>query len=192
MSLPAIPRSDLYIRNLVWIEARDRNTAAPNSRGFWDGDEDVSFLVDGQTRLFHGGGALLNVPTLKARTGLVVQTQKVTLSAIAPEVRDMVHGLDIRLAKVRLYWVQFDPVKGNVIDIHRVFKGTIDSAPERIGAAGQESTVELSLVSSARLFTRKAHILKSNASQTKRSGDALFRHAEHSGKTKIYWGAVRR
>lgn len=192
MSLPDISRSDLYIRNLVWILARDRETSEIRPRGFWDGDEDVSFQIDGEQRPFVGGGTVLSVPQIRSRSGLVVQTQKLTLSALAPEVRDMVHGLDIRLAKVLLYWAEFDPVKGALKDIHRVFKGSIDAAPERIGAVGQDSTVELTLVSSARLLTRKAHILKSNASQSKRGGDAFFRHADLSGKTKIYWGTERK
>ncbi|MGH1447435.1 MAG: hypothetical protein ACRBBO_15480 [Cognatishimia sp.] len=191
MSLPDIDRSDLYIRNLVWILARDRVSAELRPRGFWDGDDDVAFQIDDEERFFSGSGSVLSVPNLKSRSGVVVQTQKLTLSALAPEVRDLVHGLDIRLAKVFLYWAEFDPVNGTLKGIHRVFKGSIDAAPERIGAVGQGASVELSLVSSARLLTRKAHILKSHASQSKRSGDGFFRHADLSGKTKIYWGSER-
>ena len=187
MSLPDIARSDLYIRNLIWILARDRDTAELRPRGFWDGDEDASFQIEGEQRLFAGAGTVLNVPHLKSRSGVVVQTQKITLSAVAPEVRDMVHGLDMRLAKVRLYWAEFDPVAGALKNVHRVFKGSIDGGPERLGAAGQDSTVDLTMVSSARLLTKKAHILKSNASQSKRSGDAFFRHADLAGKTKVQW-----
>ena len=187
MSLPDIDRTDLYIRNLIWVLARDRDTAELRPRGFWDGDEDATFEIEGEQRLFSGAGTVLKVPHLKSRTGVVVQTQKATLSALAPEVRDMVHGLDIRLAQVRLYWARFDPVKGGLMSIHRVFKGTIDGAPERLGAAGQESSVELSMVSKARLLTKKAHILKSNASQSKRDGDAFFRHADWAGRVKVRW-----
>ena len=188
MSIPVVERGDLHVEVLIWVEARNKVTRAAEPIGFWTGSDHQILEVAGQSRTYYGGGQTLSVDDIKSRAGVVVQSQKVVLSAVSDQVRLMLDGRDIRQAGVEIHLARYHPAKGVPLGVDRIFKGLVDVAPETLGDSGQ---VELSLVSAARNLTRKVPLYKSDASQRRRDGDRFFRWADVTGKVPVYWDRKR-
>lgn len=191
MSWPVSDRRDQHNRVLMWIEAKELVTGQSAPFGIWDGRDHQQFLVDGKVREFYGAGNIQQLKAFTSEAGIVIQNYSLDLAAFSPEVRSLVRGRDIRFARVQIFVVGFDPVTGAQVNLHRVFSGVIDGAPEEIGAAGGEALTKLNLVSNARLLTRKTPVLKSHAAQSKREGDGFFRYADVSGSVPVFWGKER-
>lgn len=184
-------------RVLVWITARNRTTQAPETIGIWSGDETVTLVVEGQSRLYHGGGALIDVEPISYEVGLVVRAQTLRFAPFAPEVETALRAYEPRLARVEIHRALYNPETGalaGAIDREaRLFTGLIDSvefqSPEFEGDPGCVVT----LSSEAVLLTKPLPYLRSNeARKAAFGGDALFRYAAVSGPVTTYWGEKRR
>ncbi|WP_162894058.1 MULTISPECIES: hypothetical protein [Phaeobacter] len=191
MSWPVSQRRDQHNRVLMWVEAKEHLTGDPKPLGIWDGRDHQQFEIDGEIRAFFGAGNIQQLKAFTSEAGLVIQNYGLDLAAFSPEVRALVRARDVRFARVQIYVVVFDPETGAQLGLHRVFSGVIDGAPEEIGAAGGDALVKLNLVSNARLLTRKAPVLKSQAAQSKRDGDKFFQYADVSGAVPVFWGRWR-
>jgi hypothetical protein len=189
MTFPTVTRDDLRLRTLIWFEPRDRATGTRQGVGIWTGAEPETFRIDGRDRLYHGGGNVLDLPSLKAQVGTVMQQQKLVISALTPEEQSMTRGLDLRQAAVQIHLARFDPQTGALVAGDRVFSGSVDQAPESIGG-GEQSKVDLTLVSTARNLSRKVPLYKSEAAGAAR-GDSFFRWADVSGKVQTFWNRKR-
>jgi hypothetical protein len=184
-------RSGTRARLLVWIAARNRLTDAVETVGFWNGDDDVTFTIEGEARVYHGAGALLGMDDLNVEPGLGVRMFSVWLATAAPEVIDAVRGYDVRLAPVEVHRVLTDPVSHQMIaPPHRLFRGTVDGAPLTTPAKRSSGgRVAVSIASAARALTRTLSARYSDASMRRRGGDdRLFRYADVSGSVPVYWG----
>ncbi|UWR76630.1 hypothetical protein K4L04_01325 [Phaeobacter inhibens] len=191
MSWPVSQRRDQHNRVLMWVEAKEHLTGDPKPLGIWDGRDHQKFEIDGEIRAFFGAGNIQQLKAFTSEAGLVIQNYGLDLAAFSPEVRALVRARDVRFARVQIYVVVFDPETGAQLGLHRVFSGVIDGAPEEIGAAGGDALVKLNLVSNARLLTRKAPVLKSQAAQSKREDDKFFQYADVSGSVPVFWGRWR-
>jgi hypothetical protein len=58
--------SGLVAQILLWVEAKDP-TGQPAPVGLWTGEDDRSFTVVGQSRLYEGAGELLAIEPITYR-----------------------------------------------------------------------------------------------------------------------------
>lgn len=75
-------------RTLVYVTAKNRTTGLPESVGVWSDHDDSNIpVISGitglqETRLYYGGGALVQVSDIPRVSDLTVQTLTVDLSQI--------------------------------------------------------------------------------------------------------------
>lgn len=183
-------RGGICARVLVWLSAKNRDTGAVETIGFWSGDDHRSFTIGGQTRLYYGAGAMLDVGQVTRETGLTVRTLDVSLSPIAPEVQMAIRGYEPRLAPAEVHHAFFDPASGALLATPtRVWKGWIDGVQIQTPEEGGEASCTVSIASNSMVLTRKVPLKKSDESQRRRNAaDAFFKHADISGQTRIVWG----
>lgn len=182
-------RAGLMVRHLLWIVAKNRDTGAAETIGFWDGDDHLEFTVEAETRTYYGVGTLLQVPDLTARVGLEVWQPEVSLSGIAPEVEIALRGYDPKLAPVQIHRAFFDPLSGELVGSPvRIFKGWIDAASIPTPEEGGEAVATITLASNSRALTRTIPAKKSDEAYKRRSGDRIMRYADISGAVPVRWG----
>lgn len=187
-------RSGIRARLLVWIVARDRETGDPVPYGFWNGDDDQTFVIGAESRAYHGVGALLGMDDLVIETGLKVRRMSVWLATAHPTVIAAAMGYDLRLAPVQIHRVLTDPLSHQQIaPPHRIWKGTVDAAP-RVHPAGGLSPgkITIAVASAALALTRPLPAKYSDEAMRQRGGDdRMFRYSDVSGKVPVYWGEER-
>lgn len=197
MTYSAIPRGPAAHHVLVWTVGTNRSTGAPEAVGFWTGLEPVTFTVEGEARLYHGAGAVLQIPEIIARPGGVVQSIELGLSANAQIVNAALRGYDPRLADIQIHTARFDPQSRALLGIDRAFVGFIDGTSRRRppkGEAGAGWTVRA--VSGARLLTKPQNGKRSDATQRRRllpNGQPCrwFQYADVAGLIPRLWGEGR-
>lgn len=184
-------RSEISVRILIWIMARNRGTGATEALGVWNGGYDRSFTINGGARTYVGAGALMGVPPLTYEVGLNVRQTRLTLSPIDDAVGALIRTYDCRLAPMEIHRAVFDPVTTALVsEPHRLFKGIVDDLDVTRSAKG-EVACEMVVAGSARYLTRTLTLKRSDASQQRRSGDRFLRYADVSGEVDVYWGESR-
>lgn len=185
-------RKGFMVRLLFWAEPRNRVTGVPVPIGVWTGSYTRDFTIQGGSRIYAGAGAVLGIAPIVTAIGTEVRTQRVTLSAIFPEIEDIIRLHDARRAPCEIHRACFDPDTLALIEEpRRLFKGRISKAPITRPEDGGLASVQLSLVSSARDLTRTLTAKQSDASQQLRAGDRFLRHADVSGQVDVAWGETR-
>jgi len=182
--------SGVQVRHLVWIAARNRATGLIENVGFWNGLDVHSFTISGGTRTYTGAGTLLGISPIVGEVGLQVRMQQVSLSRIPPEVSQLIHGYDARLAPIEVHRVFFDPQKGVPIgDPIRVLKGWVDEMPVPTAAEGGTESVSVTVASASRALTRTLTVNKSDEAQRRINADDRGReYASISGVVGVFWG----
>ena len=194
MAYSQITRGATAHHVLVWITARNRTTDATETAGFWTGGEDVTFTIDAEQRLYYGVGHFLQVPSIVARAGGIIQYQEINLAGTSSEVEAVMRGHDPRLMPVEMHVARFNPDGTGLIGVDRVFKGTVDKAPRQIPAKNQSGSAwTISVASGMRSLTRPLTLKRSDASQRQRTipgggEDRFFRYADVAGTVERYWG----
>lgn len=177
---------------LVYIQAVSRSTGNLEGFGVWSGLTDRNFSLSGVTRQFSGAGQLLSAEPITAAPGVSVRTYRVGLSAVAPEVEDLIKGYHTRGARAEVYRALFDPqTRALVAEPRRVFLGRISEVDFPDAVPGGKASVDLSLMSEAHALTRSLAAVKSFVQQKLRGGDGLRRYADVSGSVAVYWGERR-
>lgn len=189
--LTAKSRADLRHAWAVWIIARDMATDAPFPVGYWTGDDAAQITVSGQLRDYYGAGAALSLEPPTFQGGALVQTQRVSLGPLAPEVRQVLRGYDTRQAPVQIHLVMLDD-RDRPVSAEMAFDGVMDSfeiSDGPIDEAGNSTVVcDVELVSDARMLTRTLSLRQSDASQRLRDPDDRFRqYADVAGEVKVTW-----
>lgn len=196
-TIAALNAGGLIKRELVTIRGKDLSDT-PVQFNFWSGEVDVTVsVVSGvdrttESRNYVGGGSLLSVDPLPLVLGLETRTINVTLSQIHSSVQSMVRGNNIRHAVAEVHRGLFSISTGQIVSTpYPRFFGKVDGAPIETPAAGQEGSITLSLVSNTVELTRINPALKSDASQSLRSGDRFRRYADASGQVDVWWGEAQ-
>ena len=118
---------------MIWITARNRLTDAPESLGFWTGDDHRDFVVDGDTRTYLGAGSVIETGPLRATIGLDVMYFRVSMPPFLDEVRQALKVYDPRQAPVEVHSVVLDPQTGRPLGApKRRVKGVLHGAPESL------------------------------------------------------------
>ena len=179
-------------RVLFWVRPRDRATGLRTSMGFWTGEEDATFTINGEERLYRGGGALKSIDPIVMQAGLVVRMQRVALSPLFDEVNLLLRSMDAWRAPSEIHRAFFDPLTGAMIATpKRLWKGVIDRAPIQTAAIGGDSKVDVTLASAAESLTHGLTLTRSDAVQSLRGGDRFYRYKDVSGSVKTSWGEIK-
>ena len=189
--LTAKTRADLRPHWGIWIVARDMATDGPFPVGYWTGDDAATMVVEGETRSYYGAGAALAIDRLAYQSGAVVQTQRVSLGPLAPEVRQVLRGYDTRQAPVQIHLLMVDG-RGVMTQAEMAFAGVIDTFSINDGpiddAGNSTVTCDAELVSDARHLTRTLPLMMSDASQKLRSPNDTFRqYSDVAGEVRVVW-----
>lgn len=183
-------RTGITAHVLVWVEATDRTTGDPAPFGFWTGDDDREFVIDGSPRLYLGAGSLVEVGDLVCEIGYVVRMQRMTLSHLAGRIKTLLATVDVRLK--RCAWHQVHLAHGShdlVAPPRLVFKGRVERMPLPDAAQGREVAAEVEMASYAREMTRPLALKKSDeALQSRHPGDRFRRYIAVSGRVTTSWG----
>jgi len=179
----------VQIRHLVWIVAKNRSDGSDETLGLWNGLDVRSFTVGGASRSYTGAGALLEVSPITGEVGLQVRMQQLGLSGLSPEVVQLIHGYDARLAPIEVHRVFFDPIKGKTIgNPVRVLKGWIDEMPVPTPAEGGTANVNITVASASRALTQTLTVNKSDEAQRRISAtDRGREYASISGAVGVFW-----
>jgi hypothetical protein len=173
-------------RWLVWISARNLTTGLVEAAGFWTGEDDRTFTVDGAARTYTGAGALIEMGDLTYESGTSIQMQSMTFSMVSAEIQAAVFQYDTRLAPVEVHLALFDPETGALIGVAPAFVGWVEEPKVQEGATAK---LTLSVASSARAGTRTLASKKSPESLKKRlSTDEGRRYADIAGDVPVSWG----
>lgn len=177
-------------RILFWITVKDRTTGTPVTFGFWNGDDDQAFTINGSSRDYIGAGASGAPEPLTYRTGLTVATYSLDISSLAPAVQEAIRDYEPRMAPVEIHRALFDTQsKALLEEPHRLFKGQVDELPVTTPEVDGESTATVVMSSSAVFLTRTLTQTKSEAMQRLRSDDRFFRWTDVSGNVSVSWGS---
>lgn len=181
--------SGIHVRSLVWISARNRDTGATETAGFWNGSDELTVNISGVDRTYTGAGALLGVSPITGTVGLQVRMHQLSLSGLPPEVIELIYGYDARLAPIEVHQIHYDPTTGVVIgDPIRILKGWIDEMPVPRPQEGGTATVEVSVASASRALTRTLTSKKSDEMQRRIDPDDRGReYSAVSGAVGVFW-----
>lgn len=183
--------SGIEARILFWITTKDRTTGAPVTFGFWNGDDDETFTINGVARLYYGAGDMGMPEPMNYSTGLSVSTYSLDLSPLSANVQDALRLYDPRLAPVEIHRAFFNTqTKVLLEEPMRVFKGQVDENPITTPEVNGEASATLVMSSSAVFLTKRLTQTKSEAMQRLRSDDRFFRWTDISGQVSVSWGSL--
>lgn len=175
---------------MIWITARNRETDAPESIGFWTGDDHRDFVIGGDTRTYLGAGSVIETGPLRATIGLDVMYFRVTMPPFLDEVRQALKVYDPRHAPVEVHSVVLHPETGRPLGPpKRRVKGVLHSAPESLGGKNEASETELVIATSVRFLTNTMALYRSNAAlQDRDPTDRGREYSDVAGEWRVPWG----
>jgi len=177
------------VRQMLWIQARNRQTGAVETIGFWTGDDHRTFTINGETRHYYGAGDVFDFPPMRVSVGLTVQKYTIKM-ALTDEARQAISVYNPRHARVEIHVCPLDLDSGLPMgEPKRRFKGRIANIKRTRGATGQSSQISLELETSMRALTRQMRLVRSNAALQQRTPTDLFReYSDTSGDWVVPWG----
>lgn len=187
----------------LWIKAKNRETGALETAGFWNGWETTDVQVlDPDTRLpvtrtYHPG-SVIEWPAVPLETGLVVRTIRFKLSQINAAVQLAIRGYDPKHAPVEYHIGFLDTnTKLMVAPAWPIFGGKVNGSPITTPAAGGEGGIELACVSDSRELTRTNPLKRSDEMQRRRTVDGvedrIRKYADVAGGwlQNVHWGEAK-
>jgi hypothetical protein len=182
-------RGGVMPRWLLWVAAREIGTLSEAPVGLWTGEDDLTFTIGGEERVYNGALSRFDIEPVVYGTGLDVRTMQVTLAANAPETEDMVRGRLIRLAPVELHLALFDPATVTLIDVEPMFRGFVNRAPLSTPAQGGGDSVTIEIVSRLRVLALPGPVLRKTDEAHRRlnPGDGFRRYGTTAGEIRTEW-----
>lgn len=195
----ALAARELVARDFLWIVARNRDTGAPESVGFWSDVDDVSAEVlnpdTGQVdvRAFYGSGTLIAISDIPLVSNITVQTVTIDMSQIDELVAQAVRAYDVRQARVEIYRGLFNPdTRLMVGPAEPRFVGFVDGAPIETPAEGEAGSVQLVCTSHTQEMTRANSETRSDASQKLRAPtDNFYQDTAVVSDWELFWGSQK-
>ena len=174
---------------LLYVLPRDRGTNARVPLGFWTGEEDRTFTIGGQARIYLGGGAIGEIDPIMMQPGLNVRAQRLTMSPLHAGVVQFLRANDPFRAPAELHRALFDPLNDALIaEPRRLWKGLVHGATIQTPPIGGEARAEVTLTSAADTLKVGMTTTRSDAAQSQRGGDRFFRHKDVDGTARYTWG----
>lgn len=175
------------VRNAVWIVAQRYDTGAPEQLGFWDGHYDLTLTVNGAPRTYVRANSVFSIPTVTTQVGLEQRVLRIPIAATSDALITAVRAYDARLSPIEVHRIVINAETGAQLGFWRLFKGVIDQVTLPRGPVGGEAIGKIAAVSSARALSRKLPFKKSDATQSRRSGDRFRRYVDISGEVNVKW-----
>lgn len=184
------PNGPMQINVGLWIGARDYETGAVETRGFWDGDDHKTFTMTGGQRTYYSMKGALSIPLVQFSKGDTVQSVKVSLGPMASYVQDYVRGFILRNAMAEIH--SFTKQPGQPWQFESIIKGFIDEVTDSETPIDEKGlsvvTYEATITSKSRLGTRTLSLKKSDATQRLISNtDGGRRYSSVAGEVKVVW-----
>ena len=176
------------VKVCIIVVAKNKATELLEELCIWTGDQDATFIVDGESKSFVAS-SIIGIDPFRFNKGLDVMTQTVRLTSAVEEVKVAMMNYVIHMASVRVYLAHLDPITDDLVEPlgDPFFDGFIDKAPETVdGNSGQE--LVLTLVSISRRITRRSYTKKSHEAALTRDGDEIMQYSFITGKVNTYWG----
>lgn len=196
----ALSARALVARDFIWFVARDRETLAPVSVGFWSDIENVSSVpvIDPNTgslvsRSYYGAGSLIAIDDIPAVSTVQVQDIRIRMSQLDAAVNNVIRFYDTKQARVEIHRGLFDPVSRDLVAPAFVrFVGFVNLVEVHTPPEGGDGYAELTCVSHTQELTRANPSTRSHADQQLRApGDTFFVDAAVVGDWKGTWGESR-
>ena len=192
-------RSGVASRHMIYVLARNRETGATEALGLWQGDDHLTLAIGDVNRTYYGAGGLIGVEPIRAGIGLEVRMLQLALSPLTPEVAQLLHGYDARLAPAEVHRGLLSLETGQLIaEPIRVFRGWVDEVKLKTGevggtgAVGDTGEATVTLASAARGLTRALTLTRSDAEMRRRNtGDRFRDYTDISGEVGVWWGEKR-
>lgn len=179
---------------MMWIEARDRASGEIHGIGLWQGEDPESIRV---TDMFTGvteprpflSLGIISVGSIRYETGLDIRPVSVTLSSLSEPVEAAFRLYEARGARTQIWRRSYDPESRLPLgEPEARFKGFVNSAPMERPEPGGEATIEVQLVSTARLLTFPSERKKSDEAQRLRGDDRWRRYKGTTRAWDVPWG----
>lgn len=175
-----------------WIEAKNRDTGAPETLGLWTGDENIPRNVQtptgGLTTREYLGGTNLSVANMKLVADLTDEPVTVSMSQIAAATQQLVRGYDVRLAYCEIHatsWVggEFSS------DPQLQFIGIVDDVQIGTPEVGGQGSIGLIIRSELMTQLLAPNPAKSSDSHQKRrqAGDRFSEYSGTMQARKVQW-----
>lgn len=179
------------IRQLLWVIAKNRTTGDPEPHGLWSGEDHQVFTVDGEPRTYYGFGQFMQWGQLQVESTLNIRKLQATVSAITPEVEQVLRGFDPKFAPVQVHLAFLDPETNNLVgNPYRIFKGWIDKFPVRRPANGSDAEGTIDMVGHTRILTRQLALKRSQETQRQRDPtDSFLDDVSITGQIQTPWGS---
>ena len=161
-----IEGKSISTRILVFLTARDRNTDMMYPQGFWTGDVDTNFNIDGEARTYVATGGLLGVGPITQSTGFKNVRVLLTFAARTAELLQATRVYDVKYSPIEIHKVYLDaeslrPVADPVLEL----AGIVDTLLEKSPSAGRKgANLELKISPNMKNFTKTAPLRHSHAS----------------------------
>lgn len=186
-----IPRNFILVGPVTPIAG-----GTPKTFGFTDYGEDVvTNIVDGVTgatvsRTFSGDHRpIVNMDSMPLRVGVEIDSVRVTLAHLHPDVQDMVRAYNCRNAPVQIHRGWLSPDSMLLVAAPRCRRlGQINGTPIETPASGGEGSISLTIVSQSRDLTRTNPAKASQEFYARRSGDLWGKYTGTAGQWSIWWG----
>lgn len=186
-------RSGYKAKLLMWVRPRDPATNLRVTMGFWTGEQDATFTIDGSPRVYVGGGRLVGLDAVVMQAGLTVRMQRVTMQPLFAEVAQLLRVYNAWRAPVEIHRALFNTETDVLIAApHRVWRGVLDAAPIATPEVGGDAASDLTLASATEALTRGLTLTSSDATQSLRGGDRFMRYADVTGQVDVFWGSKRK
>ncbi len=187
-------RGALVELQMLWIEARDRASGEVHGIGFWQGEDGEQIRVTdmftgaSEVRTFFNLG-LLSVGEIRYETGFNIRPVTISLSALSEPVLAAFRLYDARGARAQIWRRSLDPRSRLPIgEPEPRFKGFVSTSPMDRPEAGGEATIEVQIVSTARLLTFTSERKKSDEAQRLRHDDRFRRYKGTARTWDVPWG----
>ena len=195
----ALANNELIARDFLWIVAKDRNTLAPVSVGFWSDIENVSALVLDPdtllpvTRVYYGASGLIAIDEIPSVSVIQVQDIRIRMSQLDEQVELAVRLYDIKQARVEIHRGLFDKNSRKLVaPAFCRFVGFINQVEINTASENSEGGVNLSCVSHTQELTRSNPATRSHEDQKVRNNsDTFFVNAAVVPEWEIDWGEVQ-
>lgn len=184
------PNTALQTNVGMWIGARDYETGAIETRGFWDGDDHKVFNMTGGARTYYSLKGGFNIPLIQYSKGDTVQSLRISLGPLASYVQDYIRGFIMRNASVEIH--SFTRPPNGAWTAESILIGFIDEVTDSetsVDANGNTTvSYEATVTSESRMGTRTLSLKKSDATQRLiNPNDRGRRYSSISGEVKVIW-----
>lgn len=183
-------------RDFFWIIAKDGSNN-PVTAGYWNDRNQITVdLVSGQdgntvTRTYNGTGKLIVADDIPLTSDLSIRTVNVTLSQLNAAIDTLVRGYNLRLAKVEIHRLLFNPdTRAVSTEVQQPrLTGFVDGVTITTPKVGTAGSINLKVISHTQELTRNSSDKRSDSAQHRRlSTDDFYKYAGQMPDRVIFWG----